>query len=144
MPTCNTCTSWSISATHPPSSPSLSLSALFPFLEAAAAAAAAEMASTTLTPLPGYQAQATGSAGHRSGSLGPFFVVMSVILILTVFSCIFARVCASQLAGPDASYDCVGWTRRRWSRHRTVVREAKVAVAVAAAESEPSLSLPQP
>ncbi|CAL9100747.1 unnamed protein product [Musa textilis] len=102
------------------------------------------MASTTMTPVPDYRGQALAPSGHRSGSLGPFFAVISAIVILTVFSCVFGRVCASRVVGPDASYDCVGWTRRRWSWctwRRSIVSEAKAAVA---AESEPSLAMPQP
>lgn len=53
-----------------------------------------------------------GSSG--SGSIGPFFAVMSVIIILSALSCIFGRYCASWSEGPDAWYDCLGWARRRW------------------------------
>ncbi|XP_042451800.1 uncharacterized protein LOC122036515 [Zingiber officinale] len=85
---------------------------------------ASTSSSTTTIPVPEFQAQgapASGASGRRPGSLGPFFAVMSVLLILTVFSCVFGRVCASKAEAPDASYDCSRWTRRRWRWRRSFV-----------------------
>ncbi|XP_074580633.1 uncharacterized protein LOC141837062 [Curcuma longa] len=99
--------------------------------------------SSSTTPVPEFQVQGPpgpGAAGRRPGSLGPFFAVMSVLLILTAFSCVFGRVCASKAEAPDASYDCFGWTRRRRWRRSFVAGEAK---APPAAVPSPD-PLPQP
>ncbi|KAG1342767.1 hypothetical protein COCNU_05G009960 [Cocos nucifera] len=125
---------------HHPSFPSPSLA---PFPQLA-------MASTT-TPLPAYEEPMPAGPQRGSGSIGPFFAVMSVILVLTVLSCIFGRTCAARAAEPDASYDCMRWRQQRWGRcmsHRNVVREAKAAVAAESngtkVEGESPMILPMP
>ncbi|KAJ6845436.1 uncharacterized protein M6B38_286935 [Iris pallida] len=68
------------------------------------------------TSLPDGQQLVPASTRHgssSSGSIGPFFAVMSVIIVLSALSCIFGRYCASWSQGPDARYDCLGWARRR-------------------------------
>ncbi|KAL6634996.1 hypothetical protein ACP70R_027667 [Stipagrostis hirtigluma subsp. patula] len=101
------------------------------------------MPATTVTPLPpvygGYQGSAAGAgagvatapAGHSSsGSIGAFFAVLAAVLVLTLLSCVFGRVCARQAEGPDERYDCGGlasrWCGWRPAPRRTVAkREAK-------------------
>ncbi|PKA53863.1 hypothetical protein AXF42_Ash011343 [Apostasia shenzhenica] len=66
------------------------------------------------TPLPVYQAPA--NSYHSSGSIGPFFAVISVIVVLAALSCVFGRVCASETTeSPDSSYSCLEWMK---SHHR--------------------------
>ncbi|XP_062221009.1 uncharacterized protein LOC133920403 [Phragmites australis] len=91
----------------------------------------------TVTPLPGYgyQGSAAGAGasvatvpGHSSGSIGTFFAVLAAVLVLTLLSCVFGRVCAGQAEGPDERYDCTRLARRwcGWrSPRRTVKREAQ-------------------
>lgn len=91
---------------------------------------------TTVTPLqPDYQGSAATGAGvgavsqHSSGgSIGTFFAVLAAVLVLTLLSCIFGRVCAGQAEGPDERYDCTRLARRWcwWGAPRRIVRrEAK-------------------
>ncbi|PVH66847.1 hypothetical protein PAHAL_1G367300 [Panicum hallii] len=87
----------------------------------------------TVTPLPGYgyQGSAAGAEPLRSssGSIGTFFGVFAAVLLLTLLSCVFGRVCAAQAEGPDERYDCTRLARRwcGWPAHRRAVvkREAK-------------------
>ncbi|CAN6216930.1 unnamed protein product [Urochloa humidicola] len=75
----------------------------------------------TTMPMPSYQVSGAGSAAPRHGaaagsSIGAFFGVLAAVLMLTVLSCVFGRVCAAQAEGPDESYDCTRlacWRRRR-------------------------------
>ncbi|CAL5054758.1 unnamed protein product [Urochloa decumbens] len=92
----------------------------------------------TVTPLPGYggyQGSAAGAGAEplhiSSGSIGTFFGVFAAVLVLTLLSCVFGRVCAAQAEGPDEQYDCTrlarrwcGW-RRRAPRRAVVKREVK-------------------
>lgn len=90
-----------------------------------------------VTPLPGYgyQGSAAGvGAGAEpvlssSGSIGTFFGVFAAVLVLTLLSCVFGRVCAGQADGPDERYDCTRLARRwcgwRAPRRTAVKREAK-------------------
>ncbi|KAG0484216.1 hypothetical protein HPP92_008134 [Vanilla planifolia] len=76
------------------------------------------MASTASAP-PGYQNQIIAHSDHGFGSTGPFFAVMSVLIILAVLSCIFGSLFASGMVdGPDSSYDCLGCVRRSYQRSR--------------------------
>ncbi|KAL6006941.1 hypothetical protein ACLOJK_032437 [Asimina triloba] len=75
------------------------------------------------TPLPNqgqqplaYPEAAASGNHHSSGSVGPFFAVLSVITILAVLSCLMGRVCAARLEGVDSRYDCLAWVRRRCRR----------------------------
>ncbi|KAG8089536.1 hypothetical protein GUJ93_ZPchr0011g28770 [Zizania palustris] len=59
---------------------------------------------------------ATTAAHHVSSglSLGMFFAVLAAVLVLTLMSCVFGRVCTRHAAdGPDELYDC-GRLVRRW------------------------------
>ncbi|XP_062217537.1 uncharacterized protein LOC133917679 [Phragmites australis] len=89
----------------------------------------------TVTPLPGYGYQgsaagagagvATVPAAHSSGSIGTFFAVLTAVLVLTLLSCVFGRVCAGQAEGPEERYDCARLARRWRAPRRTDRREAK-------------------
>ncbi|CAO2040987.1 unnamed protein product [Urochloa humidicola] len=95
------------------------------------------MIPATVTPLPGYGGYQGSAAGavteplhSSSGSIGTFFGVFAAVLVLTLLSCVFGRVCAAQAEGPDELYDCTrlarrwcGW--RRPPRRAVVKREAK-------------------
>ncbi|XP_062232823.1 uncharacterized protein LOC133930153 [Phragmites australis] len=98
---------------------------------------------TTTVPLPEYQVSGAGAAVPRhvsgSGSVGAFFGVLAAVLVLTVLSCVFGRVCAAQAEGPDESYDCTRLVRRRWRAPRQRV-PAEAAKQLAA----PQLPLPEP
>ena len=75
-------------------------------------------APVTATPLPGYGGYQGSAAGAEpplrgsSGSIGTFFGVLAAVLVLTVLSCVFGRVCAAQAEGPDERYDCTRLARR--------------------------------
>ncbi|KAG8072072.1 hypothetical protein GUJ93_ZPchr0006g41834 [Zizania palustris] len=128
------------------------------------------MATTTVTSMPpptttavtaplqpGYQYQgsvaaagATAAAHHVSSglSLGTFFAVLAAVLVLTLMSCVFGRVCARHAAaGPDELYDC-GRLARRWCcgaggpPRRVVRREVKPSPPVV--EELPAAALPPP
>ncbi|CAL5042911.1 unnamed protein product [Urochloa decumbens] len=81
---------------------------------------------TTTMPMPSYQVSGAGAAAPRhaasaGSSIGAFFGVLAAVLVLTVLSCVFGRVCAAQAEGPDESYDCTRlacWRRRRAPRRR--------------------------
>ncbi|RCV21540.1 hypothetical protein SETIT_4G147400v2 [Setaria italica] len=79
----------------------------------------------TTMPLPSYQVSGAGGvprhAASAGSSIGAFFGVLAAVLVLTVLSCVFGRVCAAQAEGPDESYDCsrlARWRRRRAPRRR--------------------------
>ncbi|TVU28185.1 hypothetical protein EJB05_19694, partial [Eragrostis curvula] len=84
-----------------------------------------------VTPFPGYgyQGSAAGSAmpppqSHGSGSIGTFFAVLAAVLVLTLLSCVFGRVCAGHAEGPDEWYDCARLARR-WCGSRAPRRSAR-------------------
>ncbi|CAN6280235.1 unnamed protein product [Urochloa humidicola] len=87
----------------------------------------------TVTPLPGYggyQGSATGAGAEpphygSSGSIGTFFGVFAAVLVLTLLSCVFGRVCAAQAEGPDELYDCTRLARR-WCGRRRAPRRSGV------------------
>jgi len=75
---------------------------------------------TTTMPLPSYQVSGADAAPRHAASagssVGAFFGVLAAVLVLTVLSCVFGRVCAAQAERPDESYDCTRlalWRRRR-------------------------------
>ncbi|WVZ73992.1 hypothetical protein U9M48_022233 [Paspalum notatum var. saurae] len=89
-----------------------------------------------VTPVPGYGYQGSAAAGAEtpphssSGSIGTFFGVLAAVLLLTLLSCVFGRVCAGHAGGPDERFDCsrlarrwCGW--RREPRRTAVKREVK-------------------
>jgi hypothetical protein len=100
------------------------------------------MPTTTTVPLPDYQVSGAGAAvprqhGGASGSVGAFFGVLAAVLVLTVLSCVFGRVCAAHAEGPDEWYDCTRLVRGRAPRRPVPVAEAKQ-------PTEPPLPLPEP
>ena len=87
---------------------------------------------TTTMPLPSYQVSGADAAPRHAASagssVGAFFGVLAAVLVLTVLSCVFGRVCAAQAERPDESYDCTRlalWRRRRAPRQRPPAAEAK-------------------
>jgi hypothetical protein len=87
---------------------------------------------TPAMPLPDYQV--SGAAAHPQSvpeSVGPFFGVLAVVLLLTALSCFFGRVCAAHAQGSDERYDCTrlaaaGRRRCWWTRApRRPVRPAE-------------------
>ncbi|KAF8407925.1 hypothetical protein HHK36_007065 [Tetracentron sinense] len=103
-------------------------------------AIAAETAMAT-TPLPEQQEPAiypedvSSSAWHNSGSIGPFFAVISVLTVLAVLSCLLGRVCGKQAVDPLENIrheGCLGWVRRKWSRY--IAGDAEMRVEVVAAK----------
>ena len=93
------------------------------------------MPATVTTPLPGYgyQGSAAGAGAEpphsSSGSIGTFFGVLVAVLVLTLLSCVFGRVCAGHADGPDERYDCTRLARRwcgwRPPRRTAVKQDAK-------------------
>ncbi|RCV08020.1 hypothetical protein SEVIR_1G297500v4 [Setaria viridis] len=108
----------------------------------------------TVTPLPGYGYQGSAAGGAEppqhssSGSIGTFFGVFAAVLVLTLLSCVFGRVCAAQAEGPDEVYDCTRLARR-WSGWRAprrsggVKREAKAPPPVSVVEVPAALPPPE-
>ncbi|KAL6909810.1 hypothetical protein ACP4OV_001469 [Aristida adscensionis] len=103
---------------------------------------------TTTVPLPDYQVSGAGAAAaasprhvSSSGSVGAFFGVLAAVLVLTVLSCVFGRVCAAQAAGPDELYDCTRLARRRCWQRRAPRRPAQAA---AGEEKQPAAAPPLP
>jgi hypothetical protein len=103
------------------------------------------MPTTTTVPLPDYQVSGAGSAAiprqhgaaSGSGSVGAFFGVLAAVLVLTVLSCVFGRVCAAHAEGPDEWYDCTRLVRRR--------RAPRTPVSAAPEEKQPAEPpLPEP
>ncbi|CAL5052769.1 unnamed protein product [Urochloa decumbens] len=105
---------------------------------------------TTTMPMPSYQVSGAGAAAPRhaasaGSSIGAFFGVLAAVLVLTVLSCVFGRVCAAQAEGPDESYDCTRlacWRRRRAPRRRRPPPAAEAKQQPPA--EEPPLPLPEP
>ncbi|AQK54618.1 hypothetical protein ZEAMMB73_Zm00001d051596 [Zea mays] len=107
----------------------------------AASSTSAPTMPAMVTPLPGYgyqgSAAGAGAGGEPlysssgSSSMGTFFGVLVAVVVLTLLSCVFGRVCAGHAEGPDERYDCTrlaprwwcGW--RRAPRRTAVKREAK-------------------
>ncbi|XP_039143897.1 uncharacterized protein LOC120281011 [Dioscorea cayenensis subsp. rotundata] len=86
---------------------------------------------TTATPMPAYEEELSNGYQHGSGSIRPFFAVMSVILVVLVLSCFLGRLWAARAAGPDVRYDCLAWARRKlkhFSHGHGLIREVKVVV----------------
>ncbi|KAJ3692469.1 hypothetical protein LUZ60_012819 [Juncus effusus] len=113
------------------------------------------MASTntvpTLTPVPVYDSSVSQTTQHHNNnSIGPFFAVFIVILVLTLLSCIFGRVCSQEVEGPDSQYDCARLARRKCRccngclPRRGIFRDAKSAVAAETDDKQTQLALPQP
>ncbi|XP_024973411.1 uncharacterized protein LOC112511834 [Cynara cardunculus var. scolymus] len=86
------------------------------------------MATTLSTPLPQEQEPMVqdGQAVQSSGSIGPFFAVMSVMMVIVILSCVVGRIYSRREA--EAPLDTVlkrrdyfGWLKGRlgrwWSAH---------------------------
>ncbi|XVF08842.1 hypothetical protein REPUB_Repub07fG0038500 [Reevesia pubescens] len=65
-------------------------------------------------------APSTNSSSSTSGSIGPFFVVISVLAFLAILSCILGRICIRRrMAVPVTPLDtikhggCLGWLKRK-------------------------------
>ncbi|GJN28823.1 hypothetical protein PR202_gb16992 [Eleusine coracana subsp. coracana] len=105
---------------------------------------------TTTVPLPDYQVSGAGAAvprhdTHSSGSIGAFFGVLAAVLVLTVLSCVFGRVCAAHAEGPDELYDCTRLVRRRRrAPKRAQGQRPPVPAEEAKQPAEPPLPLPEP
>ncbi|KAJ9187330.1 hypothetical protein P3X46_002797 [Hevea brasiliensis] len=96
------------------------------------------MASAVVTSLPGQQPPAAGefqqpsnipqavstssnSAWRSSGSIGPFFGVISVLAVLAILSCILGRICSRRAVAPPNTFNhkgCLGWVKRRIRRSK--------------------------
>lgn len=81
-------------------------------------------------------ASSNNVAGKSSGSIGPFFAVMSVLTVLAIISCVLGRICtrdrdegrsSSTSTGGSSSEkfkfrdQCFRWLKRRSRRRRSVV-----------------------
>nr|GMC73837.1 transmembrane protein [Ipomoea batatas]GME15775.1 transmembrane protein [Ipomoea batatas]GME19404.1 transmembrane protein [Ipomoea batatas] len=79
------------------------------------------------TPLPDEQQvvpSSTSQDWHSSGSIRPFFAVISVLTLLAILSCVLGRICRNRRRQLSSStpppLDCVkqkgchGWMRRWW------------------------------
>ncbi|KAJ1280667.1 hypothetical protein BS78_04G250200 [Paspalum vaginatum] len=104
-----------------------------------------------VTPVPGYGYQGSAAGAEppphsSSGSIGTFFGVLAAVLLLTLLSCVFGRVCAGRAEGPDERFDCSRLARRwcgwRAPRRTAVKREAKAPPVVVV--EVPAAALPQP
>ncbi|KAJ9174106.1 hypothetical protein P3X46_017169 [Hevea brasiliensis] len=90
------------------------------------------MASAAITSSPGQQPPADGeiqqpsvpvavsassSAWHSSGSIGPFFGVISVLAVLAILSCFVGRICSRRAVAPPPDNikhrGYLGWMKRR-------------------------------
>ncbi|KAA8541142.1 hypothetical protein F0562_025112 [Nyssa sinensis] len=64
--------------------------------------------------------EAVSSSGyHSSGSIGPFFAVISVLTVLSILSCVLGRICTRQAATPLESIKnrgFFGWVKRKCSQ----------------------------
>ncbi|KAL1334293.1 hypothetical protein HN51_063226 [Arachis hypogaea] len=75
--------------------------------------------SSILEPEQQQQAESSGSAWHSSGSVAPFFVVVSVLAILAVISCYLGRRLNGRAPTPLESITgrgCFGWVKRMCQR----------------------------
>jgi hypothetical protein len=69
------------------------------------------------------EAVPSSSAWHSSGSIGPFFAVISVLALLAILSCVLGRMCTrGGGSGAVTPVECVrdrgffGWVRRKFRR----------------------------
>ena len=98
-----------------------------------------------------YQGSTAGGAppvprDHGDGSIGTFFAVLAAVLLLTVVSCVFGRVCRKQAEGPDEMYDCTSLSSRRWPwwRPRPRIVDRRGAKPPPVEEVPAALPLPEP
>lgn len=70
------------------------------------------------------EAVRSSSAWHSSGSIGPFFAVISVLTLLSILSCVLGRMCRTRGAVTDHPLEsirdrgclCFGWLKRKCRR----------------------------
>ncbi|CAK7323155.1 unnamed protein product [Dovyalis caffra] len=83
---------------------------------------------------PNPQAVSSGTAWHSSsGSIGPFFAVISVLAVLAIFSCILGRICTrNEVTSLDTMKHrgCFGWLR--WKCRRCMTGDVEVGAKVMA------------
>uniref|UniRef100_A0A5B7BIH1 Uncharacterized protein n=1 Tax=Davidia involucrata TaxID=16924 RepID=A0A5B7BIH1_DAVIN len=69
--------------------------------------------------VPNPEAASSTSAYHSSGSIGPFFAVISVLPVLSILSCVLGRICTRRAAAtPLESIQhrgFFGWVKRKCS-----------------------------
>ncbi|KAG9450025.1 hypothetical protein H6P81_009990 [Aristolochia fimbriata] len=53
-----------------------------------------------------YQQASSNGYYHASGSVGPFFAMFSVVMVLAAISCLIGRVYSRRLESTDTNYDC--------------------------------------
>ncbi|GAB4824942.1 hypothetical protein Ancab_007814 [Ancistrocladus abbreviatus] len=70
--------------------------------------------------VPGAEVTVSSSTGawNKSGSIGPFLAVMSVLIVLAIVSCVVGRICVGRPAARTPlesikSKDHFGWLRHR-------------------------------
>ncbi|KAL3512316.1 hypothetical protein ACH5RR_025033 [Cinchona calisaya] len=72
-------------------------------------------------PDPQALSSTNSSAWHSSGSIGPFFAVISVLTVLSIISCYLGKICKGRCATPLESTKhgdrCLGWLRRKCSTY---------------------------
>ncbi|CAN8234898.1 unnamed protein product [Cochlearia groenlandica] len=89
-----------------------------------------------------------GSHHYSSGSIGPFFAVISVLVVLAVFSCFLGRICARHrrktvIVTEVNPLDMIkgggvlGWLRQKWRRCLAGDVEAGARVADCAGKETP-------
>ncbi|KAJ9560167.1 hypothetical protein OSB04_005327 [Centaurea solstitialis] len=78
------------------------------------------MATTLSTPLPQEQEPMVqdGQVVQSSGSIGPFFAVMSVMMVVAILSCVVGRIYSRRVAEAPLDTvlkrrDCFGWLKGR-------------------------------
>ncbi|KAL1216798.1 hypothetical protein V5N11_025290 [Cardamine amara subsp. amara] len=93
----------------------------------------------------------SGPNHYSSGSIGPFFAVISVLVVLAVLSCFLGRICARRrqrtvlVAEVNPlemikSGGVLGWLRRKWRRCLAGDVEAGAKVADSAEKETPKNS----
>ncbi|KAG7944433.1 hypothetical protein I3843_15G102400 [Carya illinoinensis] len=71
---------------------------------------------TLMSPGVASSSSSSSSAWHSSGSLGPFFAVMSVLTVLAIISCVLGKRCTERAASSMESIgdrDIFGWVKRK-------------------------------
>lgn len=56
---------------------------------------------------------------YSSGSIGPFFAVISVLAVLAILSCILGRICSRRSSRPLENINnrgLFGWVKRKWGK----------------------------
>ncbi|XP_057951457.1 uncharacterized protein LOC131146121 [Malania oleifera] len=90
-------------------------------------------AGAAATAIENPEAAVSGGSWQQSGSIGPFFAVISVLAVLAVLSCVVGRSFAGREAIPlrrismESCRGCslVAWVKCRW-RHRRCACDVEV------------------